>query len=134
VFGLYRVNATLTAKIEKLPTTQNPVTLDPVTGEPVFDLESETITIEVSLEPEADPTYSSFPGVESNSIRLVGRLIKPQKLPSAFIPNREYTISYYGSNGAIEGSFYLLPNGIGRLGLESVFGDYIAGYLLPDKN
>ena len=120
----YKANATLTARVEN----STPTSYNAVTGDPIFS--STTVSMDVSIEPETNPNYGAFPGVEQNSLYLVGRLINPTRMPAEFIPNREYDINYYSVGGqSIIGKFYLLPMGVGRLGLEFMFGDAIAGYL-----
>ncbi len=121
---MYVANAMLTAKIlSSVPTSH-----DTVTGDPIFS--ETTITCACSLEENNNPNLIPLPGVDRTTIYLSGRCVSPKLLPSAFRSGEAIAISYDAPQGRLEGKFYLLPTIKSRLGLETVFGDAIAGWLV----
>lgn len=119
---MYIPNATITAKISGT----TPTGFNPVTGAPIF--QETDITAICSLEEGNPPSPESMPGIEETAVYLTGRAVEPTILPDAFIPNQRYDCTVELAAGTVVGKFYLLPLLRGRLGLESVFGEAIAGW------
>lgn len=122
---MYKINATI--KTKKLGST--PTGYDEVTGEAIFT--EAMIAVKCSLEQEdSKADISSLPGVDSTSLYLTGRCVSPKSLPKEFTPGEFLEIEYDAPQGKQVGRFYLLPTIRSRLGLETVFGDAIEGWLV----
>jgi len=121
---MFEINASLIAKIQS-PT---PTGYNPVTGAPIFD--ENIISVDLSVE-EGKPAEAGLsPGIEESAIYLTGRVGNSGFLPAAFIPNRKYDCVINLSGQTLSGKFYLLPLLKGRLGLENIFGQPIAGWFI----
>lgn len=121
----YKPNATLTTK--SLQGTQ-PTGFDPVTGEPIFGTSS--VSVSASLEEAAKPIEVAFPGIDGSYTYLEGRCVSPKTLPTEFKPHTVVDIEYTSQGGVIAGKFYICTTLSSRLGLESYFGNAIAGFLI----
>ena len=126
VMGIGNVNATITI----FTPASNPTSFDPVTGAPIFS--NTTTVIDASLEEAQRPIEVNYPGTDSGYIYLEGRAIAPSFLPENYKPYTWMTINYGRHGGIISGKFYSVPTLVSRLGLESVFGDAIAGFLVSE--
>ncbi len=112
-------------KIPVFPT--NPVSFDPYTGEPVFAAPT-TDTINACLEEKTPPKEQSLPGQDTAIAYLAGR-IQGQAPPSLTVRNF-YDITITLQNQTIDGRLYLTATPKSRLGLDSVFGVAIYGWLV----
>lgn len=125
---MFQQNALLTYTTD----SDQPTGFDPVTGAPIF---GKTKTeVKASLEEVSRPKQDTLPGVDETSIYLEGRASKPRYLPSEFKTRRFIDLTLdKGEQGHMKGKFYLLPKNRSRLGLESYFGDAIAGFLQVEE-
>ena len=116
-------NATI--KVPVIPT--EPIDFDPYTGEPRFG----TITydtVNAALEEKTAPRELNLPGVDSAIAYLEGRI---QGTPSTKLTaNNFYEITITLQNQTLEARFYVVATPTSRLGLDSVFGVAIHGWLV----
>lgn len=116
-------NATI--KVPIIPT--EPTGFDQFTGEPIFG----AITIEtvsVALEEKTPPREINLPGVDSTVVYLEGRI---EGTPSVRLTaNNYYEISITLQNQTLESRFFVVATPKSRLGLDSVFGTAIHGWLI----
>lgn len=103
-----------------------PSSFDPDTGQPVFT-ECE-VRIALSVEDTKPPISETLPGLENVLGYVEGRCL--ESLPEGFsIPSRcQIEIELQGQTKLL--GFYTLPRTVSRLGLDAVFGQAVAGWLI----
>lgn len=119
---MFNKNAELVIK----ESSGSPTGFDPDTGQPVF---SETeVRIALSVEDTRPPTSETLPGLENVLGFIEGRCL--ESLPEGFsIPSRcQIEIELQGQTKLL--GFYTVPRTVSRLGLDAVFGQAIAGWLI----
>lgn len=116
-------NATI--KVPVIPT--EPTGYDPYSGEPQFG--SITLdTVNVVLEEKNAPRELNLPGVDSAIAYMEGRI---QGTPSTKLTaNNFYDITITLQNQTLEARFYVVATPTSRMGLDSVFGAAIHGWLV----
>lgn len=87
-----------------------------------------------SVEESNRPAPEGLPGVDRSAVYLTGRTVNPFALQDwqrvqDIVPMRFKR----GQNSELAGLFYMLPTTQSRLGLDSVFGDPIQGWLQEVK-
>ena len=116
-------NATI--KVPVIPT--EPIGFNQYTGEPQFG----TITydtVNAALEEKTAPRELNLPGVDSAIAYLEGRI--QGTLSTKLTANNFYEITINLQNQTIEARFYVVATPTSRLGLDSVFGVAIHGWLV----
>lgn len=114
--------------IIKVPVSPSePVSFDPYTGEPIFSLLTFE-TVNATLEEKTPPKEQSLPGQDTAIAYLAGRL--KGKAPTGLKARNFYDITISLQTQTLEGRFYLVATPKSRLGLDSVFGTAIYGWLV----
>lgn len=104
----------------------SPTGFDPSTGAPLFG-SSETL-IAVSIEDTKPPTTETLPGLENVLAYIEGRCL--ESLPEGVTVPARAQIELELSGQVKRLQFYSVPQTISRLGLDKIFGQPIAGYLI----
>jgi hypothetical protein len=104
----------------------SPTGFDPETGQPTFS--ASEIRVAVSVEDTKPPTSQALPGLENVLGYVEGRCL--ESLPEGWsVPTRcKIELELQGQTKVV--GFYSLPQTRSRLGLDVVFGQAIAGYLV----
>jgi hypothetical protein len=116
-------NATITIPV--VPT--EPIGFDPYTSEPLFGTLTNK-TVAVSLEEKNAPRELNLPGVDTAIAYLEGRI--SGTAPSELTANNFYDINITLQNQILVARFYVVATPSSRLGLDSVFGKAISGWLV----
>jgi hypothetical protein len=81
--------------------------------------------IKINIEDEKTAELLSN-GTRRESLVLSGRCVSPRYLPSDIVPGRRYRIKWQSTKArTVEGEAFLRLVTTSRLGLESVFGEYV---------
>jgi hypothetical protein len=122
---MYEQNATIAIAVND----SIPVASDPYTNAPIFN---QTLTeIKASIEEAAQPIEVVYSGTDRNYIYVEGRTID-KELPASYQYYQHYPITFTLHRQTTKGVLYTVPTLRSRLGLEKVFGDAIAGFVIFD--
>lgn len=114
--------------IIKVPVTSpTPIGFNQYTGEPIFSPITYD-TVNAALEEKTPPREQNLPGVDSAIAFLVGRIQSTP--PSGLIARNFYDISITLQNQTLDARFFLITTPKSRLGLDSIFGTAIYGWLV----
>lgn len=104
-----------------------PVSFDPYTGEPIFSpITYETVN--AALEEKTPPREHNLPGQDTAIAYLVGRIQGTP--PSGLTARNFYDITITLQNQTLQARFYMVATPKSRLGLDSIFGAAIYGWLV----
>lgn len=108
-------------------TPSEPIGFNQYTGEPIFS----PITYEAvnaALEEKSPPKEVTLPGVDTAIAYMEGRI---SKTPSTHLTaNNYYDITITLQNQVLSARFYVVATPSSRLGLDSLFGTAIHGWLV----
>ena len=137
---MFEINTKIYVPATALPvlTGDQEITFDPFTGEPIFGVndpstdnttEPETVihTIEASLD-WSNSDINPIDGKDIQGLYLEGRTFSA--IPTEYKSGVAYNMDYLVDGNWVSQKFYSVTTFPGRLGLESVFGKLIAGYLI----
>lgn len=114
--------------IIKIPVSSStPIGFNQYTGEPIFSPITYD-TVNAALEEKTPPREQNLPGVDSAIAFLVGRIQSTP--PSGLIARNFYDISITLQNQTLDARFFLITTPKSRLGLDSIFGTAIYGWLV----
>jgi hypothetical protein len=109
-----------------------PVDFDPVTGEPIFE-DATPEVVKISIEDVSNVNEILMASTDEQKIKLSGRCVEPKTLTPNQRRQKNVALEILNQDHIIKTRIELDTNIVGRLNLNSYFGDRICGMVATDN-